>query len=102
MGHDGGRGAAYVENWLKVLQKEPREIYHAASEAQKISDYLTQPMRDRAAEAEKKQGGAGTENTPTQPGRRSATHPAPRRKRKHRNWNGTQAPVASPVRITDV
>ena len=43
MGHDGGRGAAYVENWLQVLKKEPREIYHAASEAQKISDYLTQP-----------------------------------------------------------
>ena len=41
-------------------------------------------------------------STPTKPGRRSATHPAPRRKRKHRNWNGTQAPVASPVRITDV
>ena len=56
VGHDGGRGAAYVENWLQVLKKEPREIYHAASEAQKISDYLTQPMRDRAAEAEKKHG----------------------------------------------
>ena len=41
-------------------------------------------------------------STPTQPGRRSATHPAPRRKRKHRNWNGTPAPAASPVRSTDV
>ena len=56
VGHDGSRGAAYVENWLEVLKKEPREIYHAASEAQKISDHLTQPMRERSAEAEKKQG----------------------------------------------
>ncbi len=56
VGHDGGRGAAYVENWLKVLKKEPREIYHASSEAQKISDHLVAPMRSRSAEEEKMQG----------------------------------------------
>ena len=39
-----------------MLQKEPREIYHAASEAQKVSDYLVAPMRERSAEEEKKQG----------------------------------------------
>ena len=55
VGHDGSRGAAYVDNWIKVLNKEPREIYHAASEAQKISDYLVAPVRERAAEQEKKQ-----------------------------------------------
>ena len=54
VGHDGSRGAAYVENWIKVLNKEPREIYHAASEAQKISDYLVAPVKERAAEQEKK------------------------------------------------
>ena len=43
VGHDGSRGAAYVDNWIKVLNKEPREIYHAAAEAEKISDYLVQP-----------------------------------------------------------
>ena len=54
VGHDGSRGAAYVDNWIKVLNKEPREIYHAAAEAEKISDYLVQPVRERAAEQEKK------------------------------------------------
>ena len=54
VGHDGSRGAAYVDNWIKVLNKEPREIYHAAAEAEKISDYLVQPVREREAEQEKK------------------------------------------------
>ena len=54
VGHDGSRGAAYVDNWIKVLNKEPREIYHAAAEAEKISDYLVQPVRAREAEQEKK------------------------------------------------
>ena len=56
VGHDGSRGAAYVESWLKVLDKEPQEMYRAASEAQKISDYLVQPMRDRSTETEKQHG----------------------------------------------
>ena len=56
VGHDPSRGAAYVESWLKALQDDPREIYRASSEAQKMSDHLVAPMRDRAAEQEQKQG----------------------------------------------
>ena len=56
VGHDPSRGAAYVESWLKALQDDPREIYRASSEAQKMSDHLVAPMRERAAEQEKKQG----------------------------------------------
>jgi len=56
VGHDPSRGAAYVEGWLKALQDDPREIYRAASEAQKISDHLVAPMREKAAEQEQKQG----------------------------------------------
>ena len=29
IGHDGSRGAAYVEGWLKALEKDPKEIYKA-------------------------------------------------------------------------
>ena len=47
VGHDGSRGAAYVEGWLKALDKDPKEIYKAAADAQKISDYLMRPIRDR-------------------------------------------------------
>ena len=55
VGHDPSRGAAYVESWLKALQDDPREIYRASSEAQKMSDHLVAPMREKAAEQEKKQ-----------------------------------------------
>ena len=56
VGHDPSRGAAYVEGWLKALKDDPREIYRASSEAQKMSDHLVAPMREKAAEQEKKQG----------------------------------------------
>ena len=77
VGHDPSRGAAYVESWLKALQDDPREIYRASSEAQKMSDHLVAPMRDRAAEQEQKQGelaqkyshqnGPQISHTPTRP-----------------------------------
>ena len=56
VGHDPSRGAAYVEGWLKALKDDPREIYRASSEAQKMSDHLVAPMRERAAEQDKKHG----------------------------------------------
>ena len=31
VGHDPGRGAAYVEGWLKALDQDPKEIYKAAT-----------------------------------------------------------------------
>ena len=56
IGHDGSRGAAYVEGWLKALEKDPKEIYKAAADAQKISDYLVRPVRDRAQATEQHHG----------------------------------------------
>ena len=47
VGHDPGRGAAYVEGWLKALDQDPKEMYKAAADAQKISDYLMRPIRER-------------------------------------------------------
>ena len=47
VGHDGSRGAAYVEGWIKALDQNPKEIYKAAADAQKISDYLMRPIRER-------------------------------------------------------
>ena len=52
VGHDGSRGAAYVEGWLKALDQDPKEIYKAAADAQKISDYLLRPIREREQETE--------------------------------------------------
>ena len=52
IGHDPSRGAAYVESWVAVLEKDPREIRRAAADAQKISDYILERGRQREAEKE--------------------------------------------------
>ena len=56
VGHDGSRGAAYVEGWLNALDDDPKEIYRAAADAQHISDYLLRPVRDREQATEKAHG----------------------------------------------
>ena len=40
VGHGRQRGAVYVENWVRVLEEDPREIHRAAAEAQRMSCYL--------------------------------------------------------------
>ena len=52
VGHDGSRGAAYVQGWIKALDQDPKEIYKAAADAQKISDYLLRPIREREQQTE--------------------------------------------------
>ena len=52
VGHDGSRGAAYVKGWVEALEKDPKEIYKAAAEAQRMTDYLMTPVRERAQTTE--------------------------------------------------
>lgn len=40
IGHDFGQHAAYVDNWIEVLEKEPNEIFKASADAQKIFDFV--------------------------------------------------------------
>jgi len=40
IGHDPGQHAAYVASWIKVLQDDPREIFRAAADAEKINSYV--------------------------------------------------------------
>lgn len=40
IGHDPSQHAAYVGSWVKALQQDPREIFRAASDAEKISGYV--------------------------------------------------------------
>jgi len=43
IGHTPQNGAAYIEGWIKALEEDPREIYRASADAQKITDYLVEP-----------------------------------------------------------
>ena len=40
LGHEFGQHAAYVKSWVSILRDEPFELYRAASDAQKITDYI--------------------------------------------------------------
>jgi len=40
IGHDFGQHAAYVDNWIEVLQKDPNEVFKASADAQKIFDFV--------------------------------------------------------------
>ena len=52
VGHYLQRAAAYVENWVKLLEEDPREIHRAAAEAQRMSDYLIDRVRGTGLEPE--------------------------------------------------
>ena len=60
VGHDPQRGAAYVENWVKVLEEDPREIHRAARDAQRMSDYLTDRAQEAGAPITGQREGSGT------------------------------------------
>lgn len=32
--------AAYVQSWIKILRDDPREVFRAAADAEKIMDYI--------------------------------------------------------------
>lgn len=38
--HDVSRHAGYVKDWIKVIEKDPKELFRACADAEKIKDYL--------------------------------------------------------------
>jgi len=40
IGHDPGQHAAYVGSWIKALKEDPREIFRAAADAERISGFV--------------------------------------------------------------
>lgn len=40
IGHDPGQHAAYVKSWVKALKEDPREIFRAAADAERISAFV--------------------------------------------------------------
>lgn len=40
IGHDPGQHAAYVKSWIKALKEDPREIFRAAADAEKIFGFV--------------------------------------------------------------
>jgi putative DNA primase/helicase len=40
IGHDPSQHIAYVGHWIKILQDDPKELFRAASDAEKIQNYV--------------------------------------------------------------
>lgn len=45
VGHDPDQHAAYVGSWIKALEEDPREIFRAARDAERIKEFVMQPER---------------------------------------------------------
>ncbi|HGC8067035.1 TPA: zincin-like metallopeptidase domain-containing protein [Yersinia enterocolitica] len=50
IGHDPGQHAAYIGSWIKALKEDPREIFRAASDAERISGYVMDFEHERSQE----------------------------------------------------
>ena len=50
MGHDSGQHAAYVKTWIKNPQEDPKEILQAAKDADRVTAFILDFERERAAE----------------------------------------------------
>ena len=61
IGHDPEQHAAYAGSWIKVLQNDPREIFRAAADAEKIMNFMLsleqQREQSRVAQAEREADG---------------------------------------------
>ena len=86
VGHDGTRGAAYVQGWIKALEDDPKEIYKAAADAQKSPITSCVP----SGSANRRPRG-NTASWPTSTRRRAVRRSATRRSRSP---SGSQASAA--------
>lgn len=50
IGHDPSHHAAYVGSWIKALQEDPREIFRAAADAEKIASYIMALEQEKQVE----------------------------------------------------
>ena len=73
VGHEPRHGTAYVASWVNALANDPREIRHAAVDAQKACDWLCERERTIEREPTIERPGTSPDVPPPQP---STTRPA--------------------------
>jgi antirestriction protein ArdC/phage/plasmid primase-like uncharacterized protein len=45
LGHQPERHASYIESWMKVIKEDPNVLFKAASDAEKIKEYILHPEK---------------------------------------------------------
>jgi len=65
IGYDPGQHSAYIGSWIRVLENDPREIFRAASAAEKIVVLVRSFEREREQQAgpEQRPGQSGSERS---------------------------------------
>jgi putative DNA primase/helicase len=58
--HDPGQHAAYVKSWVQALRDDKHEIFRAARDAEKITDYMLGLDKERSKEVEREGRGTGS------------------------------------------
>ena len=56
IGHDPGQHVAYVGSWIKALKEDPKEIFRAASDAEKITGFVMAFEQEQEQMKEQEQG----------------------------------------------
>ncbi len=59
IGHDPGQHVAYVASWIKVLEQDPREVFRAAADAEKITRLIRSYEQVREQTADQTQAATG-------------------------------------------
>lgn len=52
IGHDPGQHAAYIQSWIRALQEDPREIFRASADAEKILSFMLSLEREQMIQQE--------------------------------------------------
>lgn len=60
IGHDPGQHMAYIGSWIKALQEDPREIFRAAADAERIVQFVTGFEHEQVREQDQQQSRAQT------------------------------------------
>lgn len=55
IGHDPGQHMAYIGSWIKTLQEDPREIFRAAADAERIVQFVTGFEHEQVREQDQQQ-----------------------------------------------
>ena len=58
IGHDPGQHAAYVASWIRVLENDPREIFRAAADADRITQHIRAFEREHEQQSDQAQEAA--------------------------------------------
>ncbi len=58
VGHDPGQHVAYVGSWIRALENDPREIFRAAADAEKITKLVRSFELERAQQTDQEHGDA--------------------------------------------